>query len=123
MIETIFNSVQQYIDMYYLLTFMFVGYFAKRYLQKGINSILNKKVELVYIVLLLGILLAIPYVITGTSWQKLLFSYTFGTSLHEVFFSYIEKKIIPSDSSLVPYVDNANLSSEQIDAIKNKNLN
>jgi hypothetical protein len=90
--ETIMDNILNYLNVFYLLTFVFLGYLVKRYFQGLLKKWFKKEIKLVYVVLILAAIVAIPYLLTGAEWQKILFTYTFGTSLHEVFFARIEEK-------------------------------
>ena len=91
-INQIFIEITKYIDYGYLFTFVFLGYLVKKYFQGLLKKWFKKEIKLVYVVLILAAIVAIPYLITGFEWQKILFTYTLGTSLHEVLFSRIEEK-------------------------------
>ena len=93
--ETFWNSVAQlenYIDIMYLSTFMFFGYLIKCYMKKLICKFFHRDIKFVFIILILAAIVAIPFLIDGVSWQKILLSYALGTSLHETIFTYFEKK-------------------------------
>lgn len=87
------DQVAAYINAPYLLSFMFLSYAVKRYLQTTLTQLIGSGFKIVYVVLIIAALVAIPYlVLVKISWQQILFSYAFGTSLHELVFSWIEKK-------------------------------
>lgn len=91
--EKLWESINIYIDVPYLFTFMLAGYCVKKYFGPLLKS---KMFKIVYVVLILAAVLAVPYVLLGyTGWREALFTYTLGTSLHELFFKFIEKKLNP----------------------------
>lgn len=92
--ETIINNIMDYINPFYLGTFMLLSYLIKRYFQASLSQVIKREVKTVFIVLIIAGISAIPFLIYDLSnWQKIFFSYTLGTSLHEVIFEYIEKRI------------------------------
>lgn len=90
--ETIINQIELYLNIPYLLTFIVLGYLIKKHFKSSLSRLFEKDIQMVYVVLILAALVAVPYYFCGTEWQKLLFSYALGTSLHETIFSLIEKK-------------------------------
>lgn len=108
----IFDKISNYLNLYYLFTFIFLGYLIKEYFRVIVNSLFNmlyffvkknifrkkiiecnnKEISMVHIILILAMLVAIPFLLTGVDWQKILLSYTVGTSLHETIFTFIERK-------------------------------
>ena len=87
------TQVLQYISIPYLCTFMALAYLIKTYFQVVLAKLLKLKVQFVYVVLLLAAIVAVPFLLTGTPFQKILFAYAIGTSLHEVFLTLIEKAV------------------------------
>ena len=94
--DQIWQLIIGYIDGMYLLTFMLLSYLIKRYFREWLCTVLKVDVKTVYIVLILATLVAIPFLIMGAEWQKILFSYTLGTSMHETCFKFFEDKINPA---------------------------
>ena len=92
--DPIWNGLGNYLNISYLCTFMLIAYMIKTYFKTTIELKLKKTIKSVYIVLIIATVLAIPYLILKwNEWEKILFSYTLGTSLHELFFNYIEDKL------------------------------
>lgn len=91
--ELILSKIDLYIDWPYILTFMLLGYVFKKHFQTILNKLFKKNVKTVFVILILAALVAIPYLLCGAEWQKILFSYALGTSLHETAFTWIENKI------------------------------
>ncbi len=88
----IWNQIAQYISVPYMLTFILVAYFVKRYFGELLQKITKFEWKTVYTVLILATILAVPFLLwTEASWVQILFSYAVGTSLHELIFKYIEK--------------------------------
>ena len=92
--DKIWAEIGQYVNVLYLLMFMFLSYFAKKYLNELIQAATKFQWKTVYSVLIIATLLAIPFLLlTEATWQEILFSYCLATSLHELFFKFIEDKI------------------------------
>lgn len=92
--ETIINNIMDYINPFYLGSFMLLSYLIKRYFQASLSNTIKRNIKTVYIVLIIAAIVAIPFLIYDfPNWPKILFSYTLGTSLHEVIFEWIEKRI------------------------------
>ena len=100
-LNQIWNAVVEYVNIAYLLTFMFLAYLIKSQFQGVLLKIFKKQIKSVFIVLILATLIAIPYLLAGAEWQKVLFSYAVGTSLHELIFNWIEDKFKPKPPSNV----------------------
>jgi hypothetical protein len=92
-VVNIWNQVNTYIDATYLCIFMLLGYLIKEYLRQIICDFFHKDIPFVFIILALATIVAVPFLFTGSPWQKILFSYAIGTSLHEVAFTFIERKM------------------------------
>jgi hypothetical protein len=90
----IWAEIGQYINVLYLLMFMFLSYFAKRHLNVLIQAATKFNWKTVYSVLIIATLLAIPFLLlTDATWEEMLFTYCLATSLHEVLFKWIEDKL------------------------------
>lgn len=89
----ILNSLGAYINVLYLFSFMLLGYLIKKNFQGLLLKIFKKEIKMVYVMLILATLLAIPYYLTGSAWQQLIFAYALGTSLHELIFYAIDSHI------------------------------
>jgi len=87
------ENIGNYIDPLYLVTFMLLAYLGKNAFTDLLDSITKITWKPVYTVIIIAGLVAIPFAVTGTAWDKLLFTYALGTSLHEVAFQQIEKWI------------------------------
>jgi hypothetical protein len=86
-------KIGEYIDPVYLLTFILLSYFVKKYFSDTLAKLTKLKWRPVYTVLLIATISAIPFLLFyDTSWTKILFSYALGTSMHEVAFNWIEDK-------------------------------
>jgi cell shape-determining protein MreD len=94
--EKLIDGIEVYLNVPYLLTFMFLGYLVKRYFQTILNTLFKREVRLVFVVLILATIVAIPYLLFKAEWQKILLTYCVGTSLHELFFTWIENKFKPT---------------------------
>jgi len=92
-LEQIWQSIVGYINMSYLLTFMFLAYFVKKNFAEWLNKVTKFEWKSVYTVLIIATVVAIPYIVCGEEWQKVLFSYALGTSLHELIIGFIEDKL------------------------------
>lgn len=89
--DKLWDSVNLFIDIPYLFTFMLLGYLIKHYFGETLKK---KNIKMVYVVLSIAAVIAVPYVLTGSlGWREALFTYTLGTSLHELFFKLIEQKL------------------------------
>ena len=93
--EQIWTKVIELISLEYLIMFMFLSYLVKRYFSELLTKLFKHPVPMVYVVLIIATLLAVPFYLTGLSWIKILISYAFGTSLHELAFQWIEKRLRP----------------------------
>lgn len=92
--ETFFNNIMDYINPFYLGSFMLLSYLIKRYFQTSLSNVIKREVKTVYIVLIIAAIVAIPFLgFDLPNWQRIFFSYTLGTSLHEVIFEWLEKRI------------------------------
>ena len=89
-LNEIWNQVANYVNIPYLLTFMLLAYLVGHYFKNILDKITRIKWKTVYTVLILATLIAVPYIICGAEWQKVLFSYALGTTLHELVFKHIE---------------------------------
>ena len=94
-LDQLWQTIVNYIDGIYLLSFMLLAYLVKRYFQVWLTQVLKFEVKTVFIVLVIATLTAVPFLLFGSEWQKILFSYTLGTSLHELIFKWIEDKFSP----------------------------
>jgi hypothetical protein len=95
-LDFIWASLQLYINIPYLATFMLLSYVTKEYLKSSLVRMFGEGFKTVYAVLFIALVVAVPYFIFAKiTWQVLLFSYALGTSLHDLAFSWIEKKIKP----------------------------
>lgn len=90
----ILDQVMNYVDPAYLLTFMLLAYAFKRYFL-GLAQKLIPGIRMVYIVFILALLVAIPFYFFGVPVRLLLITYAVGTSLHELLFQWIEKRLRP----------------------------
>lgn len=88
------TKIGQLIVWPYLISFMFLSYLVKKYVQKWLTTFTRIKWKLVYTVLLLAAIISIPFLLfTDYGWEKILVTYTIGTSLHELFFTWVEKQL------------------------------
>lgn len=89
-LDQIWQTVLEYINVPYLLTFMLLAYLVKRYFQGFILNKWKQEIKSVFIVLVIATVVAVPYLVFGVEWQKVLFSYALGTSLHELILNWFE---------------------------------
>lgn len=89
-LDEIWKQVAEYVSVPYLLTFMLLAYLIKRYFQGLILKTWKQEIKSVFIVLVLATVVAIPFLVLDIEWQKILFSYALGTSLHELIFNWVE---------------------------------
>jgi len=89
-LDQIWQTVSEYINVPYLLTFMLLAYLVKRYFQGLILNKWKQEIKSVFIVLVIATVVAVPYLVFGVEWQKVLFSYALGTSLHELILNWFE---------------------------------
>ena len=91
-LTTIWSQIATYVSVPYLLTFVLLSYFVKRYFEEFLEKITKSKWKTVYTVLILATITAVPFLLwTDISWVKIVFSYALGTSLHELIFKHVEK--------------------------------
>jgi len=90
----IWDQVINYISVPYLLIFVLASYLVKTYMGDLLQKITKFNWKPVYTVFILAALIAVPFLIfTEEGWVKILFTYCLGTSLHELIFEFIEKKV------------------------------
>lgn len=93
-LEEIWKQLSSVICVEYMIIFMLLSYLIKRYFEFIIFRITGTKWKTVYTVLIIATSVAIPFIIwSDVGWIKIAVSYTVGTSLHELIFRWIEKKI------------------------------
>ena len=93
-LNNIWASLSQYVSIPYMLTVIFTSYLFKKYFGQLLSKITFVKWRPVYTVLVIATLWAVPFAIwAGISWQVLVLSYTVATSLHELAFERIEKRL------------------------------
>lgn len=93
-LEKIYDYVDQFIAVPYLLIFMFLSYLVKKYFEAGLDAITKVKWQTVYTVLIIATIVGIPYaLIVKEDIMKVIITYCVGTSLHEALFGILEKKI------------------------------
>lgn len=92
-LEKVWEQMALYVSVPYLLIFMLLAYFIKKYFEAGLTKLFGIKFHMVYVVLILATLLAVPFFIwSDEGVVKILATYAIGTSLHELIFQWIEKK-------------------------------
>ena len=93
-LEKVLSQIEVYISVPYLVIFMLLAYTIKKYFSEILERITLLKWKCVYTVLLIATLTAVPFLLwSEEGWLKIVFSYAVGTSLHELIFFWIEKKI------------------------------
>ena len=93
-LNQISSQIMGYISVPFLIIFMFLSYFIKKYFGTVLQKITRFDWKTVYTVLALATLVAIPFIIfSDESFISLVITYCVGTSAHELIFSKIEKKI------------------------------
>ena len=93
-LEIAWQQIGMYVHVPYLLTFMLLAYLIKEYCSNLLAKIFKREIKTVFIVFIIATILAVLFLVfEGVEWQKILFSYTLGTSLHELIFKWLEKKI------------------------------
>jgi len=94
-IEIVWQQVATYVCVPYLLTFLLLSYLIKRDFRKLLDQITGQRWRTVYTVLIIATIMAVPFLLfSDYSWVQILFSYTLGTSLHELIFKWIDQKIV-----------------------------
>ena len=92
-LDQIWAQLAVYVDITYMVSFMLLSYLVKRYFQDFLFKITKMKWKTVYTVLIIATLLAVPFILFSFArWEQILFSFTLGTSLHELIFKWIEAK-------------------------------
>jgi len=90
--DLIWQQVSLYVCVPYLLIFMLLSYLIKRNFRDVLDMITGQRWRTVYTVLIIATIMAVPFLLFSEySWVQILFSYTLGTSLHELIFGWIEK--------------------------------
>lgn len=96
--DLVWGQIAVYVDVQYLIVFMLLAYMAKKYFEQALFLLTNKQWKTVYTVLVIAAITAIPFLVFGdTGWEQVLFSFTLGTSLHELVFKRIEKLFTDED--------------------------
>lgn len=91
-LDQIWAQLADYISIPYLLIFILLSYFIKKYFGQFLQKITKFTWLPVYTVLILATLVAVPFLIwSEISWVEILFSYALGTTLHELIFFWLEK--------------------------------
>jgi len=91
-LNQIWTQIATYISIPYLLTFIFLSFMIKRYFGEWLQMISRFEWKTVYTVLILATLIAVPFLVwSEVSWVQIVFSYSIGTSLHELIFTHIDK--------------------------------
>ena len=79
----------------YLLLFILLSYLVKKLLGNWLGKITNAKWKEVYTVLVIATILAVPYaLVENEKWLPMLFTYTLGTSFHEILLKYLVEAAI-----------------------------
>jgi len=91
-IKQVLDLISPYISIIYMLSFIFLSYIVKKYFGTWLSKVTKLVWKPVYTVLIIATILAVPFIMTGTPWQVILFSYALGTTLHEVVFNILEDK-------------------------------
>lgn len=99
MIES-WTKIVQYVDVVYMLTFIFLSYTITKYFGTLLQKLTKFEWRTAYTVFIIATLTAIPFIIwTDTGWVKVLFSYAAGTSLYEIAFKFIGNKLKNVDNN------------------------
>jgi hypothetical protein len=98
--SVIWSQISVYVDVEYLVVFMLLAYMAKKYFEQALFLLTNMQWKTVYTVLVIATITAIPFLVFGsTRWEQVLFSFTLGTSLHELIFKRIERIFRDEDTN------------------------
>lgn len=93
-LQTVWDNISGYISVPYMLIFMLLAYAIKHYFTELLQKLFGLNFKIVFAVFILATIIAIPFLIfTDEGWMKIIVSYAVGTSLHELIFKWIEKKI------------------------------
>lgn len=89
-----FQELPKYIDPIYTLLFIFLSYTITNNFGSLLQKVTKFEWRTSYTVFTIATLLAVPFLIwTDSNWIKILFSYAAGTTLYEIAFKFIGKKI------------------------------
>lgn len=70
---------------------MLMSYFVKKHFSGILQDITRFEWKGVYTVLIIATIFAVPFLLwSDEGWEKIILTYTFGTSLHELIFTHIE---------------------------------
>jgi len=93
--DLIWQQVSLYVCVPYLLIFMLLSYLIKSNFRDVLDMITGHRWRTVYTVLIIATIMAVPFLLFSEyNWVQILFSYTLGTSLHELIFKWIDHKIV-----------------------------
>jgi len=102
--EELYTTLEKYIDIPYLIVFMMLSYAFKGHLTNFLSSILKTKVKKVFSVFLLGTITGIFFVMyLKSDFLKSIITWSVGTSMHELIFSWFEKRFFPEKAKDLPH--------------------
>ena len=86
------QKLLEVVNLDYLITLMILAYMIKRYFKAFVDKIIKKDVPMVYVVMTIAVIVAVPFAIwMDVSIYKLIVTYAVATSFHELIFGWIEK--------------------------------
>jgi ribosomal protein L23 len=101
--EELYTTLEKYIDIPYLIVFMMLSYAFKGSLTNALSSLFKTKVKKVFSVFLIGTITGVFFVMSlKTDFLKSIITWSVGTSMHELIFSYIEKRFFPEKIKNLP---------------------
>jgi len=93
-LETIYSQITTYIEIPYLLILVLISYLIKKEFEDFLSLITGHRWRTVYTVLIISTLTGIAYYFAEeVTVMKLFVTYAVGTSLHDLIFRWLEKKI------------------------------
>lgn len=102
--EEFYSAIAKYIDVPYLIVFMMFSYAFKGILAQWLSTILKTKVKKVISVFILGTIIGVFFVfVLHSDFSKSIITWSVGTSMHELIFSYIEKRFFPEKVKDLPH--------------------
>jgi uncharacterized membrane protein YfcA len=101
--EELYTTLEKYIDIPYLIVFMMFSYAFKGQLTTFLSNVLKTKIKKVFSVFLIGTLVGVFFVAyLKTDFLKSIITWSVGTSMHELIFSWFEKRFFPEKIKNLP---------------------
>lgn len=102
--EEFYTAIKTYIDVPYLIVFMMFSYAFKGILTQWLSAIFKAKIKKVFSVFVLGTIIGVFFVfVLHSDFSKSIITWSVGTSMHELIFSWFEKRFFPEKAKDLPH--------------------